>query len=1078
MNRLSQLLKELKETDDKHISFQQANIFVLFVETFAFHNIERTLKNLLEEEFLNTDSNKDAFVDTRKLMLKKKGCITLRDIETIIRKCCSTEPECSMDQFFKNLKLIIDERLQNPMLKLQTILTKFPDNAAKGLIGKSETTMDSYDRLKNLVFAAYRKKENLDQSWFEFVANIYPALGLENKHAHDMNDMEKQLRHLRNNLVHQFYQFGIEEFRAAIIDIRGKLFEYYYAKKTNETLASVTVTTDVENLQRMLNENVDQLRNEFTDKLEDILTEEEARKMYGYKLSRSLFEKRSASVHENTIREQVVSYLKYVAIVEDMNSPAECEDNEDGTSTENVELFDSIKKREMFEGFTRLKKIHDNFARDVYVDEKSELFDRLAGYGVSRAKLYAVSELFIEEDTVLHKTLTQHVENVVRFMLTLEEIVTIENEYKQTDINTLFDLLLNQNNTDKKLIFKDARDDLESQATYINRIKRIFQQLKSLGKIDFQLKDIKLQIDLKRMTQNMLAVFYNAFHEYTVEFNIEDIFSRESFLNEIVWQNTMQKAAITDFQVFTVIQKMIKIDYLAPLIVKIIENRTKYDKEVVDKESSLMLMDVLLGKKKHINYLNILLSSIGEKLNLYQSLCDKLLKKELDLQDVRELFTELEHILKIDNMLTSANKYNQQPVEYTLTLTNNSLKIINEEAVKRIQRNFATEQSRNEALHEALQILQVGQRIQNWFDEADDYKECHSQIVYNNILIARIQNRLRNHQEALSILESEQLQCLCTHQETLLIQADIVHTRCKKLKLTPDGYDQLYNNVLRYVLALDDQICPLNIASNDSELHSQVESFDIALTVKEKYDQVKNTDIYENLLASSKLLHSKKYLDILRIAADAAQQLQFSNQHQKALNIYKNVYTCYKNDLGRANKFTIRLMLFIAKSYSSIGEQYKQDKKYTDALMYFLAALLRYNIVHDARERIYGYEYVAVCHIRLIIAKILGNIAFVYNNIGSIGNAKALTIYKILVNFQENIGGKEDAIDFTKINVMYTYNMLARQDEMEKKHEAVSDKCIEVIKIFGTIRETSTYYENARKQWRFAVDRMSRIRSI
>ncbi|CAL7934938.1 unnamed protein product [Xylocopa violacea] len=955
---LCKRLQTLKNNNDK-LTYEEANLFILFVETVSYHCTSKDKQEKTINYFMSMEEKSiNSIKKIRSIILKGSpdSIINLDSMIDFIESCYNGKNKKQKVGFFTELNQYLEylskENDDSQGDKKFDFFKMFSNEKKKLVENDTVTNVQHATQLKRFVLNAYKNDIDWEEQWFEFIVNIYPGLKLNEDLIKEANTdyVEKQLLHLRNNLVHGFHEYDIQKFKKAVINLR-----------------------DLEEIEQSLNTDLKELQNEFNVSRE-VLSENEARNLVGPKFVKLVFPNKLLNNDDSPVKEHIEEYFKFMSIIEDLNrtsqekdsmaelDEARTEEHSSRTSQEedSTKKLDNKARRELFEQFMKLRRIEKD--SETYSEEREKLLNKLEDYKVDKFKFDLVCKYYIEKGQGFNKEVSKVVADVVVFIENIVKLVNNFYDFKGVNIILLSELILNKNNGNKELVFSERNNPNSKLKKLIKesiQAMRLVDLAHSFNNIDIPVGSIILKINVKQTIENIIRTLYDTYNEYEIEFDIKEIFSRERFLNELIWQdkkegapmklvtikNNNSKKCINEclyYKTFGRIYSLIDLEYMSPYIVKLIETGVEGYKanNIINKINLIKLVDNLLNKTEYDKYLNILLSIDFEDFKLYEILYDKILEKKINVKDISSIFEKLTHLDKfIDVLLTksSSTRNNNDVIE----LTKSVVEIINQEACSKYE---STKYENEKDI--VLQILMKGDKIQQEF--VGIIEENFLGFIDRDLLIVKIKNLNSNHSEALDILiklEGRLKSDTINSHKTkyLLILSELVYTESKldipNIESTKDACAGLFTEVTKYILCLDDTNAKV----------------DIIQTLKETYNQIKGLEVYKNMLYSSKFLHSDKYLDLLKIAKDVA---YWSNNNEEeliyALRIYKEVYSCTKKDHGIYHWKTMLVVKCIAKAYVNLNKFYCQKRDYRNSLYYNLCALNRYNIVYNIEVKIFG----------------------------------------------------------------------------------------------------------------------------
>ncbi|WP_264375752.1 ankyrin repeat domain-containing protein [Wolbachia endosymbiont (group B) of Sphaerophoria taeniata] len=1069
VNKKIEALKQLLGSDLKNIpDYKKAMIFILFIETFSFQGSrDEALRTTLKKKFLeestkkestkpknggknqkgksNQDNEKGIIEEYRSLFLKsKKKKFESNDINNII----------DIDQFLQDLKeelSLLNKKINNKKINVEKLLKEEKEFSAKRAklmkdSKDSENNSDPYGKLINLENEVSEGGVDLYQKWFDFIVNIYPKLEIKEKES---SILRREIKHLRNNLVHSFYSYGVYEFREAVINLRQKLFCYVYAKQAGESIVSLSIYSNPNEIEEELKKHLWDIKSKFTDT--EALSSEEAGQLFGYRVVKSLYpslspiEERS----EAFLKELVIDYWQYLLPI-DIGITQDFSNNEFDDESD-LKKLDSISRRKLFEKFIELKRNKLIFP-GYYNQAKENLKKEVEGYGYNTLSFNQICKKYFEDNNKLDEETNKIIDKIVKFigathivkaiLSDKSNIVSFARRFlKVQDENAKNELVL-----DELLLKNEVKDKLNKKKETSEKIRQLINLEKDLREIpiDIEILGKKEKVDVTKTIINVFEMLYNAYNEYKVDFDSKDIFATRSFLNELIER-------IENNNIPIIIERLIGIHYMMPLVSALIVKVAKPPPpvQVTNNTNLQKLIYNMLDSKEYADYLKDLLKvPYGEKFNFYKEFYRGVCEKNIDIQSISLVFKEPENIkgfigVLINEFEESGNSEDGKKKDKIVELAKSLLEVINNEiADKYYYKNTNIKES---------EVLEAAEKIADLKDAIGERYPDFSGFADMNILKARIKNREGKFKKkpngdaggefsdsltTLTKLEQD-LKPNKVNDELkasyLMTLSDIAYTYHlqNEYKKAREKYGILYNEIVKYSLNLWS-----GINNEDSNIDWKL------------YSEVKNSKKYKNLLYHSELLHSEKYLNILNVLKNVAYMILKSGSNDgNALKIYQKVYLFTKEELGPDSREAIQVSGYIAQTNGKIGDAYNKNRQYQDALSYYQSALIRYNKVYDAREEMLG-NHRLISKTTEKITKILNNIAYTHNLPGLSNNPeealehhkKALEIYQQVYEFQKgSLGEKHEYTLKTIKNVAFTHHQLSRlYDKVGNIDEAIS----------------------------------------
>lgn len=533
--------------DEKNLSYEQANVLIYFLEAFSLEGSgDEDVKSNLKEHFSHYYSENDRRIisDARDLLLKKSDKkIRLEDVRKFVRD--------DIKSFFKELKKYVqcvqnkfssDNKNNEIQPELSTFLNVLEKQDRK--IGEKMDDSRAFLRaqFEKIIAAAYGNQEMTPEQLFSFTMNFYPAF------KNETNGGFKELTDLRNKLIHEFHKYGHVEFGNAIYSLRSRLFKYYYAQEVLKIINCIKPDENPETINRNIQRRLSIFKEQFKTGYgaEQVISQEDAKGSLGYVFSRSLFPERD----DSGIEELVDQYLKFMVFID-------CEKEEEydlsETGREEESMFDpneadqevkphyqpkepsDVDRREIFEKFCKLKRIK-NYCSTGYPDEMQKLRNELTKiYGVNGYHFDKVCANYIERNNEFSQKDKIVVKEIAK---TISNLKKLKDNYKLSNqvIISLYDHLFGKQG------FSFSQ---ENQSLFMDMDKRMQREIKRELPRD---KTLKISVGNEifcirtgKVISNMLKTFYNAYHKYQVEFNVEEIFNDDIFLDDLIKAQIKEK---------------------------------------------------------------------------------------------------------------------------------------------------------------------------------------------------------------------------------------------------------------------------------------------------------------------------------------------------------------------------------------------------------------------------------------------------------------------------------------------------------------------------------------------------------
>lgn len=1083
-------LKKLVEEDVRRFTCESANVFLFFLETFALADLE--LNQDENDEFIKKCIGKpdnDLVKSIRNYLIHRKGEEIIKP-NYLQKFVVSKDLQVNIIQFFRDLRDYTqgvyntwDNRQGEANKKNLTEILKL--NSSKNPRRKRETKNDVLDSFGILVKEAYtmgQESKKTEEIMFDLIVNIIPLIG------EDLGKKLKEIKDLRNDLIHNFHQYKnldsrMLKIKETIFNVRSKAFHYYSSREIHNELFKICLDAECENIEGTLNNKLKGFEKKFNENQENehnILKESEVEKSFEYVLSQPLFQKKD----EIDVETSVGEYFKFMIIIDDENREEENQidyEERSKTSKQYKELNDA-ERREIFEDFKRLEKLQtssDNL--DERQQRQVELKRKLGEYGIREDQFDEVIRLYIEASNVPDKQVVKKVADVIKNLMSLQTSNKLKS-YKISveDIASLYECFAKE----KDDFCLDNHKDLLKNYGLTDDAKELIKTnlniLPGNENVDIKIGVKNIRICIFKVVNNILRTFYNAYHKYRTDFtDVEALFGNEIFLDYLVSLD-IKTIEPENFEfkdkkhVFFIIKKLLKLKYTAPYIASLL---TKVGSdEVIEKADYIQLIEILLKKDSYITYLNKLLHVDSKKpdFNLYEVVYNRILETDdVNIQSMRAILDDPKHVKKtLDVLGTKIDSFKDSTphdllFSRTVELTKNVLKLLNNIALKLIYKG---------KYEEALERLSDKSGVELIYKKLNDKMLIESDdsiIIERKLNIAKAkaaqgrentaQGRENTEQvkliEALKVLEEE---IPVTESPLFLLTLSrkaYVHNLLKRYDDAYKGYDTLYKEIEKWVLDPD-----VGTTSNTKD-------------TKEIYSEIKKSKKYQDLLTFSN--ECKIYLNIVTIKGGLAYSKLMQGKknskdkkgsYKKALQIYEDVYNLNKEDSEKEYENNFPILRKIAFIHHSMGEVLFNSGKHLDrtlALEHYYIDLAVQNRILERTRKIHGdYHQNTETAIKYTIIALetieraditLGSLEKLFTPTNRAQKYyEALEITQQICQFKRsNIAEDDECVAKLLGHIAHIYDKLSRLKSSSDLKEALKncDKMIETCKEVIRIRE-------------------------
>ncbi|XP_039447506.1 uncharacterized protein LOC120426795 [Culex pipiens pallens] len=916
-----QSLKQWNQTYDRsEFNFKNSNIFVLFLETFALEDtypvfpsngeeenkdMLKKIKKIKKEYFSHfyfkpknhkTEGQPDLGLisDARSSILHGSRIVTSEDFSKFVGEGISVK-----DFFLKLEKFTnkIHNKLKGKCGLVHHTLKCNSFLAPKDSFKEQGTKEGEQEFLESFVTQLYSPEkelnyEMLEELMFNLAVNVIPLL--DNK-----KQTFKPLSLLRNRLIHDFHKYSdnqerLRELKHLALDLKSKLYKYFYASKIHNALKSTCLHKTSEQINFELIRTLRNFEENFANKT-NVVAATNANS-FEFVFEQSIFSER-----REEIEKLVHQYCKFIIPIEhDLENKGALTGEDDDNNLIN------LQKRELFEEFLKIKDNYSQHCEDVRQEKLIELKNKLIILGISEHTITKIWDCYVNNDHVFEADTEREIKRIIDSIAVIKHVLvnhtvpfeTVMSSYEMNDYKRMKEQVEGNHNA----------DDIIDKFKCLPR-----------GNCLMSIGGDEVKINVVTTIVGAMNLFYKCYNKYRIKFNNAiEAFSDEYFLSKLV-EIDIKFNPETELYAFLIVKKLLHIEYTAPYIVKVLE---AFPNVLIEKEDLKKLLENLCEKDCRLPYLTTLVDvrKSDSNFNIFEEILSLTFKMDSlsskILKHVMQGADNIEGILKV----ASGGATLSQLRLIFLTLQGVLIELIFENKFTVAEKIVDLE------IMQTLRASSVDRELT---------------IIFNDLLLlaAKIKNfcgKDRNlpklYQQSLDLLGSIKHP---SNLQVLLSMSRRAYTNqlLNELDEAYMEYQRLYEEIIKYCLDIND--LPKHDAS-------------------ELLEKVLKTDKYLNLMIDSD--HDQKYLTLSRIKASMAFILEIQRKYKAALCIYRDIY-CTLSSLGEPKINISRSLKSIARVESFIGKIYCEEKTYDSLKMaseYYMDSLISYIKLLKIYNTLYG----------------------------------------------------------------------------------------------------------------------------